>query len=104
MRRVVIILAALVGSISASAQTTMEQFLAAVEAGNPTLQAAGEMASAEAYSAQKREALETELQNAHGELKSTLRQLQELRDVLQKAQLSLEEKYTTIKDLTAELR
>lgn len=53
---------------------------------------------------QKREALETELQNAHGELKSTLRQLQELRDVLQKAQLSLEEKYTTIKDLTAELR
>lgn len=50
------------------------------------------------------EALETELQNAHGELKSTLRQLQELRDVLQKAQLSLEEKYTTIKDLTAELR
>lgn len=51
MRRVVIILAALVGSISASAQTTMEQFLAAVEAGNPTLQAAGEMASAEAYSA-----------------------------------------------------
>lgn len=53
---------------------------------------------------QKREALETELQNAHGELKSTLRQLQELRDVLQKAQLSLEEKYSTIKDLTAELR
>jgi hypothetical protein len=27
-----------------------------------------------------------------------------LRDVLQKAQLSLEEKYSTIKDLTAELR
>ena len=53
---------------------------------------------------QKREVLEAELQNAHGELKSTLRQLQELRDVLQKAQLSLEEKYTTIKDLTAELR
>lgn len=53
---------------------------------------------------QKREVLETELQNAHGELKNTLRQLQELRDVLQKAQLSLEEKYTTITDLTAELR
>lgn len=53
---------------------------------------------------QKQEVVETELQNAHGELKSTLRQLQELRDVLQKAQLSLEEKYTTIKDLTAELR
>lgn len=53
---------------------------------------------------QKQEVLESELQNAHGELKSTLRQLQELRDVLQKAQLSLEEKYTTIKDLTAELR
>ena len=47
---------------------------------------------------QKREALETELQNAHGELKSTLRQLQELRDVLQKAQLSLEEKYTKLLD------
>lgn len=53
---------------------------------------------------QKREAVESELQNAHGELKSTLRQLQELRDVLQKAHLSLEEKYSTIKDLTAELR
>uniref|UniRef100_A0A8C5Y3T4 Coiled-coil domain containing 18 n=1 Tax=Microcebus murinus TaxID=30608 RepID=A0A8C5Y3T4_MICMU len=43
-------------------------------------------------------------ENAHGELKSTLRQLQELRDVLQKAQLSLEEKYTAIKNLTAQLR
>lgn len=53
---------------------------------------------------QKQEVLETELQNAHGELKSTLRQLQELRDVLQKAQLSLEEKYSTIKDLTSEIR
>lgn len=53
---------------------------------------------------QKQEVLEAELQNAHGELKSTLRQLQELRDVLQKAQLSLEEKYSTIKDLTSEIR
>lgn len=55
-------------------------------------------------SVQKRETLETELQNAHREFKSTLRQLQELGDILQETDLSLEEKYTAVEDLTAELR
>lgn len=48
--------------------------------------------------------LESALQNAHGELKITLTQLQELQDALQSAQSSLEEKHIAIMDLTTELR
>lgn len=55
-------------------------------------------------SIQKIESLEIDLKNTTGELKTTLRQLQDLRDTLQNAQISLEEKYTTIHDLTDELR
>lgn len=53
---------------------------------------------------QRTEMLENELQNVTGELKASLRQLQELRDVLQNAQMSLEEKYAAIQGLTAELK
>lgn len=48
--------------------------------------------------------LESALENAHGELKITLSQLQELQDALQNAQSSLEKKHVAIVDLTTELR
>lgn len=53
---------------------------------------------------QKIAELESALQNACGELKITLTQLQELQDALQKAQSSLEDKNIAIMDLTTELR
>ncbi|XP_068055915.1 coiled-coil domain-containing protein 18 isoform X3 [Anomalospiza imberbis] len=53
---------------------------------------------------QKIAELESALQNACGELKITLTQLQELRGALQNAQSSLEEKNIAIMDLTTELR
>uniref|UniRef100_A0A8C5IHP6 Coiled-coil domain containing 18 n=1 Tax=Junco hyemalis TaxID=40217 RepID=A0A8C5IHP6_JUNHY len=48
--------------------------------------------------------LESSLQNACGELKITLTQLQEVQNALQNAQSSLEEKNIAIMDLTTELR
>jgi len=53
---------------------------------------------------QKTVELESALQNAHGELKITATQLQELQDALRNAQSSLEEKHIVIMDLTTELR
>lgn len=53
---------------------------------------------------QKTVELESALENAHGELKITLSQLQELQDALQNAQSSLEKKHVAIVDLTTELR
>lgn len=48
--------------------------------------------------------LESALQNANGELKITLTQLQESQEALQNAQSSLEEKHVAVMNLTAELR
>uniref|UniRef100_A0A8C5IF24 Coiled-coil domain containing 18 n=1 Tax=Junco hyemalis TaxID=40217 RepID=A0A8C5IF24_JUNHY len=53
---------------------------------------------------QKIAELESSLQNACGELKITLTQLQEVQNALQNAQSSLEEKNIAIMDLTTELR
>ncbi|XP_067892906.1 coiled-coil domain-containing protein 18 [Heterodontus francisci] len=53
---------------------------------------------------QETQKMETQLKNARGELQDTLSQLKELRDVLQKAQNSMEEKNDTIEGLTNELR